>query len=120
MEIARTFDVKIGNRPVVSEDGQPRQRERVIGAVEEFSAETKGHGSTISRTSRNGCVRPASQRSIDSPAGPGMSLASLRRFWTVAARGKSTRAPHGPRSGNRSRSKIFDCANSISTFPLST
>jgi cold shock CspA family protein len=34
--------------------------------------------------------------------GLGMSLASLRRFWTVAARWNSSRAPQGPRSRNLS------------------
>src|ERR1044071_6362987 len=50
-------------------------------------------------------------------AGTGSSLASLRRFWAVAARWNSSRAPFGPR--NRSRSSLrmrFRCANSISTF----
>src|SRR5437660_12754508 len=50
-------------------------------------------------------------------AGAGISLASFRRFWAVAARWNSSRAPFGPR--NRSRSSLrmrLRCANSISTF----
>jgi len=47
----------------------------------------------------------------------GTSFASLRRFWAVAARWNSSRAPLGPR--NRSRSSLrmrLRWANSISTF----
>jgi hypothetical protein len=45
----------------------------------------------------------------------GTSLAILRRFWVVAARVNSSRAPFGPR--NRSRSSLrmrLRCANSVS------
>jgi hypothetical protein len=53
-------------------------------------------------------------------AGTGISLASLRRFWAVAARWNSSRAPFGPRNRNRSSFRMrFRCANSISTFFLS-
>ena len=37
-------------------------------------------------------------------AGTGINMASLRRFWAVAARWNSSRAPFGPR--NRSRSSF--------------
>jgi hypothetical protein len=47
----------------------------------------------------------------------GMSLASLRRFWTVAAKWNSSRAPQGPRSRNLSSFRMrLRWANSISTF----
>ena len=49
--------------------------------------------------------------------GIGISFASLRRFWAVAARRNSSRAPHGPRSRRRSRRRMrLRWANSISTF----
>src|SRR5262249_19101342 len=47
----------------------------------------------------------------------GTSVASFRRFWAVAARWNSSRAPLGPRSRSRSSFKMrLRCANSISTF----
>ena len=47
----------------------------------------------------------------------GMSLASLRKFWAVAARRNSSRAPRGPRSRSRSSFRMrLRWANSISTF----
>src|SRR5215207_9028598 len=47
----------------------------------------------------------------------GTSLASLRRFWAVAARWNSSLAPFGPRSLRRSSFRMrLRCANSISTF----
>jgi hypothetical protein len=47
----------------------------------------------------------------------GMSLASLRRFWAVAARWNSSRAPFGPRNRSRSSRRMrLAWANSISTF----
>ena len=50
-------------------------------------------------------------------AGAGSSLASLRRFWAVAARRNSSWAPQGPRSRNRSSLRMrLRWANSISTF----
>ena len=50
-------------------------------------------------------------------AGTGISLASLRRFWAVAARWNSSRAPFGPRSRSRSSFRMhLRWANSISTF----
>ena len=49
--------------------------------------------------------------------GIGISLASFRRFWAMAAKVNSSRAPQGPRSRNRpSRRMRLRCANSISTF----
>src|SRR4029078_11003094 len=45
------------------------------------------------------------------------SLASLRRFWAVAASRNSSLAPVGPRNRNRLRPMMcFRCANSISIF----
>src|SRR5271168_4196216 len=50
-------------------------------------------------------------------AGAGSSLASFLRFWAVAAKRNSSRAPFGPRSRNRSSLRMrLRCANSISTF----
>jgi len=47
----------------------------------------------------------------------GISLVSLRRFWAVAARRNSSRAPQGPRSRKRSSFRTrFRWAKSISTF----
>src|SRR5215467_7735073 len=49
--------------------------------------------------------------------GTGISLASLRRFWVVAARWNSSRAPFGPRNRSRSSFRMrLRWANSISTF----
>src|SRR5204863_9304424 len=49
--------------------------------------------------------------------GIGISMASLRRFWAVAARWNSSRAPFGPRNRRRSSFKMrLRWANSISTF----
>ena len=49
--------------------------------------------------------------------GIGNVLASLRRFWAVAARINSSFAPYGPRNRRRPKPSIrFRCANSISTF----
>ena len=49
--------------------------------------------------------------------GIGISLASLRRFWAVAARWNSSRAPFGPRNRSRSSFRMrLRWANSISTF----
>ena len=50
-------------------------------------------------------------------SGTGISFAIFRRFWAVAARRNSSRAPFGPRSRSRpSLRKRLRCANSISTF----
>ena len=50
-------------------------------------------------------------------SGIGINLASLRRFWAVAARRNSSRAPFGPRSRSRSSLRMrLRCANSISIF----
>jgi CheY-like chemotaxis protein len=50
-------------------------------------------------------------------AGTGISMASLRRFWVVAARWNSSRAPFGPRNRNRSSFRMrLRWANNISTF----
>ena len=47
--------------------------------------------------------------------GRATSLASLQRFWAVAASVNSSCAPRGPRSLSRLSLKIrFKCANSIS------
>src|SRR5665647_1165833 len=49
--------------------------------------------------------------------GTGISFASFRRFWAVAARRNSSCAPFGPRSRRRPRLRMrLRCANSISTF----
>src|SRR6202166_3874824 len=49
--------------------------------------------------------------------GIGINLASLRRFWAVAARRNSSRAPFGPRSRSRSSLRMrLRWANNISTF----
>ncbi len=68
------------------------------------------------------CVRCLLRGRIAPPyagcgTGMGMSFASFLRFWAVAARWNSSRAPDGPRNRSRSRRKMrFKCANSISTF----
>lgn len=50
-------------------------------------------------------------------AGAGISLASLRRFWAVAARWNSSRAPFGPHNRTRSGFRMrLRWANSISIF----
>jgi len=50
-------------------------------------------------------------------AGTGINLASFRRFWAVAARWNSSRAPFGPRNRNRSSFRMrLRWANSISIF----
>ena len=41
-------------------------------------------------------------------AGAGISLASLRRFWAVAARWNSSRAPFGPRNRSRELEDAFE------------
>ena len=47
-------------------------------------------------------------------------MASLRRFWAVAASRNSSFAPHGPRNRNRPSPRMrLRCAKSISTFFLS-
>ena len=47
----------------------------------------------------------------------GISFAILRRFWAVAARTNSSRAPFGPRKRKRSSLRMrLRCANSISIF----
>src|SRR3954471_5482554 len=47
----------------------------------------------------------------------GMSLASFLRFWAVASKWNSSRAPFGPRSRNRSRRRMrLRWASSISIF----
>jgi len=47
----------------------------------------------------------------------GINLASFRRFWAVAARRNSSRAPFGPRSRSRSSLRMrLRWANNISTF----
>ena len=49
--------------------------------------------------------------------GAGKTLASLRRFWAVAARRNSSFAPHGPRNRNRPNPRMrLRWAKSISTF----
>jgi hypothetical protein len=49
--------------------------------------------------------------------GIGISFASFRRFWAVAARRNSLRTPFGPRSRSRSSLRMrLRWANSISTF----
>jgi hypothetical protein len=49
-------------------------------------------------------------------AGTGISMVSLRRFWAVAARWNSSRAPFGPRKSQPIKLQdAFEVANSIST-----
>jgi hypothetical protein len=62
--------------------------------------------------SQNGLLRPRQ-------AGTGRVIASLRRFWTVAAIVNSSFAPFGPLRRSRVSPRIrFRCAKSISTFFL--
>src|SRR6266576_1395745 len=62
-------------------------------------------------------VTGASPQIAEVGAGTGISIASLRRFWAVAARWNSSRAPFGPRNRSRSSFKMrLRWANSISTF----
>lgn len=50
-------------------------------------------------------------------AGAGISLASFRRFWAVAARWNPSRAPFGPRNRSRFRFRMrFNWVNTILTF----
>src|SRR5689334_13340517 len=59
----------------------------------------------------------AVDRSTYAGAGVGISFASLRRFWAVAANRNSSRAPVGPRSRSRSSFRMrLRWADSISTF----
>src|SRR5689334_544134 len=59
----------------------------------------------------------AVDRSTYAGAGVGISFASLRRFWAVAASRNSSRAPVGPRSRSRSSLRMrLRWAKSISTF----
>src|SRR5436190_24138446 len=62
-------------------------------------------------------VTGASPQIAEVGAGTGISIASLRRFWAVAARWNSSRAPFGPRNRSRSSFKMrLRWANSISTL----
>src|SRR5438094_730563 len=62
-------------------------------------------------------VSGASPQVAEVGVGIGISMASLRRFWAVAARWNSSRAPFGPRNRSRSSFKMrLRWANSISTF----
>jgi hypothetical protein len=59
----------------------------------------------------------ATRHAAEVGAGAGISMASLRRFWAVAARRNSSCAPFGPRNRNRSSLRMrLRWANSISTF----
>src|SRR5437879_13649214 len=59
----------------------------------------------------------ASPQVAEVDAGAGISIASLRRFWAVAARWNSSRAPFGPRNRSRSSFRIrLRWADNISTF----
>src|SRR6056297_534350 len=58
-----------------------------------------------------------SDRALRVCCGAGKILASFLRFWAVAARRKSSFAPHGPRNRSRPSPRMrLRCANSISTF----
>src|SRR6266513_6333962 len=62
-------------------------------------------------------VSGASPQVAEVGVGIGISMASLRRFWAVAARWSSSRAPFGPRNRSRSSFKMrLRWANSISTL----
>ena len=62
-------------------------------------------------------VSGASPQVAEVGVGIGISMASLRRFWAVAARWNSSRAPFGPRNRSRSSFKMrLRWANSISPF----
>jgi hypothetical protein len=82
--------------------------------VEEVGFEVIG----ASRLPRRGTpVIGASPQVAEVGVGTGISLASLRRFWAVAARWNSSRAPFGPRNRSRSSFRMrLRWANSISTF----
>src|SRR5580693_498202 len=87
--------------------------------LESDSVEQVGFGCSGQRWS----VAAAALRRGESPHAAGIgvgtwiSLASFLRFWAVAARWNSSRAPQGPRSRNLSSFKMrLRCANSISTF----
>src|SRR5881392_2470487 len=62
-------------------------------------------------------VSGASPQVAEVGVGIGISMATFRRFWAVAARWNSSRAPFGPRNRSRSsfRMRLW-WANSISTF----
>lgn len=63
------------------------------------------------------CERGLRPHAARGGAPTGISFAIFLRFWAVAARRNSSRAPHGPRSLKRSSLRMrFRCANSISTF----
>ena len=74
------------------------------------------------RTNRSGWIEETGARGLSGAqagfrAGGRISFASFRRFWAVAARRNSSRAPKGPLSLRRSRRRMrFRCANSISIF----
>ena len=62
-------------------------------------------------------VERLSDQAVRGFCGAGKILASLRRFWAVAARRNSSFAPHGPRNRRRPRPRMrLRWANSISTF----
>src|SRR5205807_1603675 len=62
-------------------------------------------------------VSGASPQVAEVGVGIGISMAILRRFWAVAARWNSSRAPFGPRNRSRSSFRMrLRWANSISTF----
>ncbi len=77
---------------------QPRRSKRT-DSVEEVR-EPIGLNAAVTVTSRQIAGLILSQAGFRS--GIGISLASLRRFWAVAARRNSSRAPFGPRSRSRS------------------
>ena len=95
---------------------QPGQQELVFmpDTVEEAWFEV------IAARDRGVAASPVSAASPQVAAigdGLGISLASLRRFWAVAARWNSSRAPFGPRNRSRSSFRMrLRWANSISTF----
>ena len=102
-------------RPLVDEDGMMRYRASKLGdSVEEVCFEVlRRRGSAVATMFVSG----ASPQVAEVGVGIGISMASLRRFWAVAARRNSSRAPFGPRSRSRSSFRMrLRWANSISTF----
>src|SRR5215469_8397255 len=94
-------------------DGNECEQARLTDTVEKVSFELSGRCRLGAASEVDEGVAP--QTGIGSAAGT--SVASFRRFWAVAARWNSSRAPLGPRSRSRSSFRMrLRCANSISTF----
>ena len=84
-------------------------------AVSAYSVEKLDLCCAVKRSPRSGARVPFHAGRMVCCAG--MSFASFLRFWAVAARWNSSRAPHGPRNRSRRRPRMrLRWANSISTF----